>query len=344
MAGNVIEWCRNPKAPGYAARGGGWDDRVYAFGQTAGYPASYSSATLGFRCVKETGDGDQGEFALSPSGFLPVYKPVDDRQFAEIRARYDYARSPLDARVVQTVDAPDWRRETIHYNVAGNTVIAYLYLPKGFRGPLQVIHFAPAGDVERGMRSLSASIEGNLPPIIRGGRAVFSVALEGYLDRPRKGQIEPDTRSEEYVDYAVARATELRRGLDYLETRPEIDASRTAFLGPSAGSNIGVIITAVEKRYRSVMFVGAGITAKEVADAAAANRINFAPHISAPKLLLQGRYDEDTPMTIATEPLLRLLREPKRLIVYEGGHTPSRDVWVREIQKWLDETLGKVGA
>lgn len=49
-------------------------------------------------------------------------------------------------------------------------------------------------------------------------------------------------------------------------------------------------------------------------------------------------------MKSQTEPLFRLLREPKRLIVFEGGHSPSREMWVREIQKWLDETLGKVSA
>ena len=40
---------------------------------------------------------------------------------------------------------------------------------------------------------------------------------------------------------------------------------------------------------------------------AAANPINFAPHIRAPKLMVQGRYDEDTPLRTAAEPLFKLL-------------------------------------
>src|SRR5438128_7457750 len=86
------------------------------------------------------------------------------------------------------------------------------------------IHFAPAADVDGGFRTLPDSIESRLSPYIRGGRAIFSVVLEGYVGRPRPpGFEQPDSRSEEFVDYVVRRVTELRRGLDYIETRPDLD-------------------------------------------------------------------------------------------------------------------------
>jgi len=345
MAGNVAEWCRNPKEPGSSFRGGSWNDAVYAFGQTGGYPAFFSSGTLGFRCIKDLvpDRGDQGEFALSPSGFAPEYRPVDDRAFAEIRSRYDYPKTPLNSRVIETVETRDWKREKIAYEVAGNTVFAYLYLPLGFRRPLQVIHFAPAGDVDEGFRTLPASIEANLPPLIRGGRAVFSVLLEGYVGRPRPpGVEEPDSRSNDYVDYVVRRVTECRRGLDYIETRPDLDHSRIGFMAPSAGSWTGLILTALETRYRSVLFIGTGLRPRSLSDAAAANKINFAPRISGPKLMLHGRWDENIPLKSEAEPLYRLLREPKRLQLYDGGHVPPSDVYVPATTKWLNETLGPV--
>src|SRR6185369_296411 len=126
MAGNVSEWCRNPHPPGYAARGGAWKDAVYAFGQTAAYPGFFSAPTLGFRCAIG-GGGDEGDFALNPEGFVPVFKPVDDQKFAEFRQRYEYKREPLQSRVIETVETPDWTREKITYVVAGKTVPAYLY-------------------------------------------------------------------------------------------------------------------------------------------------------------------------------------------------------------------------
>ena len=42
-------------------------------------------------------------------------------------------------------------------------MIAYLLLPHGFKPPFQVIRFAPAADVESGLRTLVASTEANLP-------------------------------------------------------------------------------------------------------------------------------------------------------------------------------------
>jgi formylglycine-generating enzyme required for sulfatase activity/dienelactone hydrolase len=342
MAGNVSEWCRNPNPPGYAARGGSWKDAIYAYGQTAALPGFYSAPTLGFRCVTG-GDGDEGDFALSPSGFVPAYQPVDDRTFEEIRRRYEYKREPLNARVIDTIQTPDWTREKITFTVAGKTVPAYLYTPKGFRRPLQVIQFAPAGDVVGGYRTLPQSIEIQLAPIIRNGRAVFAVELEGFLGRPRPANwVVPDRTTEEWVDFSVSRATEMRRGLDYLETRKDIDSSRIALLGTSAGGGPGVHVTALDSRFRTVVFAGTGISPHEKSTIAAANRINFVSRIRAPKLMLHGRYDEDTSLKSDAEPMFRLLREPKRLEIYEGVHVPPREIAIPAITKWLDETMGPV--
>ena len=73
-----------------------------------------------------------------------------------------------------------------------------------------------------------------------------------------------------------------------------------------------------------------------------ANPINFAPHISAPKLMLHGRYDEDTPFKTRAEPLFKLLREPKRLVMFEGSHVPPTELFVTNINAFLDEALGPV--
>ena len=148
----------------------------------------------------------------------------------------------------------------ITFDSAGKTVPAYLYLPKGFRRPLQLIQYAPAGDVVRGYRTLPHSIEVWLAPVIRAGRAIFSVELEGFLGRPRPPDwVAPDPAQDEYVDYNVAGVTEIRRGIDYLESRPDIDHSRIALYGLSAGGGPGVFVTALDRRYRSVMFAGTGI-------------------------------------------------------------------------------------
>jgi hypothetical protein len=41
-------------------------------------------------------------------------------------------------------------------------------------------------------------------------------------------------------------------------------------------------------------------------------------------------------------PLYNLLREPKRLEVYEGGHVPPSARLISSTTAWFDETLGPV--
>lgn len=40
--------------------------------------------------------------------------------------------------------------------------------------------------------------------------------------------------------------------------------------------------------------------------------------------------------------MFRLLREPKRLHVYEGGHVPPMEIAVPMTTRWLDQTMGAV--
>ena len=60
------------------------------------------------------------------------------------------------------------------------------------------------------------------------------------------------------------------------------------------------------------------------------------------RLIVQGRYDEDTPLRTAAEPLIKLLPEPKRRALYDGGHVPPLEVMMKISSAWLDDTLGRV--
>jgi pimeloyl-ACP methyl ester carboxylesterase len=99
---------------------------------------------------------------------------------------------------------------------------------------------------------------------------------------------------------------------------------------------------AVEPRFRSVVLVGGGIDERFGPTLPEASAINFAPRIAAPKLFLSGRYDEEHPWISRGLPLWRLLREPKRLTIVDGGHLPRDEERVPAINAWFDETLGPV--
>jgi eukaryotic-like serine/threonine-protein kinase len=346
MAGNVAEWTLNDSSVGFLATGGAWGDPTYTFGAFGGRPGFYSSEKLGFRCAQNATDNadDQGGERIEIAQEIPVHAPSSPQVFATLASAYRYQKAPLDARVEETKDMPDWKREKITFNGAnGARAIAYLYLPNHVARPLQVLHFLPAADVAAGLRSLPDTMDDLIAPYVRAGRAAFGVVLEGYVERLSPTRVAPPSAATvEFADMIVNRITDLRRGLDYLETRTDLDLTRIAALAPSAGSTLGLIVGALETRYRALVFVGTGIRPSYRDLVAPANPINFAPHIRVPKLLVQGRYDEDTPVRTAAEPLFKLLIEPKRIVFYEGGHVPSIEVMMSATSGWLDETLGRV--
>ena len=346
MAGNVTEWCLNEMSTGFAATGGAWGSPSYTFAEYATYPGFYSTDKVGFRCVLNSpgASGDQGAMHIEIKNEIPVYTASNDADFSKWANYYHYDKTPLDSQIVEVKETAEWRREKITFNGAdGERAIAYLYLPTNYPRPLQVINFIPGGDVANGLRSLPESMEDRLAPVIKSGRAAFGVVIKGYIERLRpEGYATPLPATVEYRERIVNWITDERRGLDYLETRNEIDATRIAFYGPSAGARIGLILAAVETRYRSVLLSGAGVVKEDLQTIAEADPVNFAPHIRAPKLMLHGRYDEDTPLNTRGEPLFKLLREPKRLILFDGGHIPDYGLLVTTVNSWLDETMGPV--
>lgn len=346
MAGNVAEWCLNEKSNGFMTIGGSWGDPVYLFGNWGDYPGFYQSGKLGFRCVLNSAkaSGDQGAMRIKAEEEVPVYQPSSEASFKQWASFYRYEKRPPEGQVVEVTETDEWRREKITFNGAdGERAIAYLYLPKNFPRPLQVLHFTPPTDVVIGQRSLPDAMETVLPALIKAGRAAFGVVLKGYSERKYPANFEqPSPMTVEYREQVVNWVTDLRRGLDYLETRDDIDAQKIGLFGPSAGAALGLIVTAIDERYRAVVLMGAGLRKLELQRIAEANRINFAPHIRAPKLMIHGRYDENHPLKTDAEPLYKLFREPKRLIVLESGHIPPDEIRIPVINGWLDETLGPV--
>jgi hypothetical protein len=348
MAGNVAEWTLNDTTEGRLATGGSWGDPTYTFSQYPRLPGFYSSNKIGFRCALNAAasTGDQGAETIAVTEEIPVFTASTVKDFTTWARAYEYPSVPLDARIDEVQETPEWRREKISFvgsGPSGDRAIAYLYLPPHFPRPLQVIHFVPAGDVDNGLRGLSASIEDRVTPFIQSGRAVFGVVLRGYMERLRPAAYAaPDPRTIEYLDETVARITDLRRGLDYLRTRDDLDLTRLSFFGPSSGAQIGLILAAVEPRYGAVALVGGGLSKAALLVRPEANQVFFSAHIAHPTLMLNGIYDEDTPLKSRAEPLYALLPGPKKLVTYPGGHVPPTELVFTTISAWLDQHLGPV--
>jgi eukaryotic-like serine/threonine-protein kinase len=346
MAGNVAEWCRNEFATGFVTTGGAWDDEPYFFGRYGDYPGFYASDKLGFRCVRNVrgATSDQGAMPLLAKSEVPVYTPASEATFLSWREHYRYAQSPLDAAIVDVKETDDWRRERITYAGAeGERAIAYLYLPKHHTPPWQTIQFVPADDVFFGQMALPVRVEATLAPFIKSGRAVLAVVLKGFPERDWPTSRTPPARATvEYRDQILNWLIDERRGLDYVATRTDLDASRVAYVALSVDGGLKLGLPAIDPRYRSVVLVGAALYQSDTQLLPEINPVNLVPHIRAPKLVIQGRYDEDSRLKTQAEPLHKLLREPKRILLYDGGHIPGLELFVPAVNGWLDETMGPV--
>jgi dienelactone hydrolase len=144
----------------------------------------------------------------------------------------------------------------------------------------------------------------------------------------------------------VAWSKDLGRSIDYLETRPDIDKERIGYLGVSMGTAYGVMLAALERRLKALVFLDGGYFQHQ-ASIAAMDQIDFAPRVTQPVLMINGRYDATFGFESAQLPLFRALGTPmadKRHVVFETAHDVrvQRTDLVREVLAWYDKYLGRV--
>ena len=124
----------------------------------------------------------------------------------------------------------------------------------------------------------------------------------------------------EFRDKIVNWVTDLRRGLDYLETRTDMDRDRIAFVAQSSGARTGITARGGRAALSIRLLPWRRRGPAQATWVKGTSPIDFAPHIQGPTMLLQGRHDEAIRLKTSAEPLFALLQEPKRLVLYDGGH------------------------
>ena len=353
MAGNVKEWCANEAASGRRySMGGAWDEPTYMFNIPDARSPFERSRGFGFRCAEYVSTGKEAEAAGAPITVqLRNYgseKPVSDQLFRAYKNQYSYDKTPLNAKVESVQQTEDWRQEKVSFDAAygGERVTAYLFLPKGASPPFQVVVYFPGADAAH-LRSSAKGLPKYLPDfdfIIKSGRAVLFPIYKGTFERGGgpKPIYWPNTSST-YRDNVIFWSKDLSRSIDYLETRQDINPNELAYEGDSWGAAMGALLPAVETRFKALILLSPGFFLQERLPEV--DQLNFAPHVKAPVLMLNGRYDFLWPPRISQEPMFRLLGTPpehKRRVVYDTGHDVPRTEMIKESLNWLDKYLGPV--
>jgi len=351
MAGNAKEWCWNESGGMRGVLGGAWDEAPYAFGLWDARDPFARAPNVGFRLARDLGGGTAPEAAasltLAARRDYALEKPVAAeiaRAFARI---YDYDRTPLDAHVESVDDAaPGWRKEKVGFAAAygGERVTAYLYTPRGFPPPLQTVVYFPGSDA-LSWRS-SAKMDVDVPTfqdLLRAGRAVLYPVYQSTYERGDGFAEDTPAGKAGYRDHVVMWTKDLRRSLDWVETRQDLDANRVALYGYSWGAALGPLLAAVDERIRVGLLVAGGLDQDEPSQLPESDPFNYTPLVRQPMLMVNGRYDLRVPYETSQRPFFQLLGSAeKRHAVFDFGHMVPFDVAGREMNAWLDRHLGPV--
>jgi uncharacterized protein len=246
---------------------------------------------------------------------------------------------PLQAtreKLSETDDATLYK--VTYQSTNGEKVPALLFLPKRAKTPMPVVML---------QHGLNRSKEDMLTDamkaaLIKAGFAGFAIdaALHGERAAPGKAPITAFFSADKAPIYQTV--ADLRRGLDYLDTLPEVDAKRIGYYGVSMGGMLGALVAGLDTRVKAPVLVlawGDYGTLMETSDLlkqtgsstlltpelvrqfmADVDPIYFVGHISPRPVLMQnGKTDPHVPPA-AAEPLHNAAKEPKTIRWYPGGH------------------------
>ena len=345
LVGNVREWCFNSVGDRKAVLGGGWSDANHVPFATVldaeSLPPFDRSPTNGVRLAMTIDAPDSAQAVREPiPGREPFIadEPVPDNVFAAYRSAFDYDATPLNSAVEETVVTDEWIYERVSFDTTYNDerILLHLFLPQNAPSPFQtIIHWAGIGALLRA--------EPNIEDpwwlfLVRNGRAVAFPEVQGTY--AKRWRLYPDWSTIAGRDLTIEQVIDLRRTIDYLETRPDIRRDKIGYHGTSWGGRLGGIALAVEPRLRVAVLNQAGIEENVRTEI---DVTHYLERVSQPVLQFNGRYDSDFRFDTEAKPFFDLLGTPeidKKHVVEPTGHYVPMHIAVGETLNWYDKYLG----
>ena len=346
MAGNVAEWCQNDSDAGHFTSGGAFGDPVYMFARFGTFRAftrrtGSDSVQPGVarprvhpmraRC------GSKSRPTCRSSPRLLRHNSMSCGRSIATRRRRLPRRSP--SRSKRPTGSRDDRVQRRRRRARDRVYVPAVHASR----PVQVIHYLPGTGVELGAMGLQSNMEAMIGASVRAGRAMFGVALRGYQERrPPGGASEPagEDRRVPRQDRQLGHGSAPRARLPRDAT--DMDRERIAFVGQSSGARTGSCWPRSSRAIDPCSSMAPAWTrCRRHWSRARTHRLR-APH--------QGADDDDAGPARRGDPArrrtpsrcLRCLKEPKRLVLYDGGHMAPTELLVKELNAWLDQTLGPV--
>ncbi|MGH9662670.1 MAG: alpha/beta hydrolase [Bryobacteraceae bacterium] len=231
----------------------------------------------------------------------------------DVRARIslETSQTPLNARQLGHADKGAYILEkVVYYSDPEVYVPGLLFLPKGEKPRPAILFVNEGGKIAEGV------VEKYLRPLVAAGNVVFSIdpcgtgetAATTNRERNYRGFVHDDESRLTYdalgagLTVLGVRTRDVLRALDYLQTRPEIDASRISAIGHGSAGVLVLHAAAFDERIRSMASMGALVSyASVVENEIYAHRASLFPRAGLTK------YDlPELAALIAPRPLLLL--------------------------------------
>lgn len=274
---------------------------------------------------------------------------------------YVYDKSiPLNATEELIRDEGVCKIYRVYFNsVNGERVPSLVSIPTG-SGRFQCIVFLHGyGGSKEDMLSFAGLIAAE-------GYAIISIDAEFHGERMEEGKALYSPNLEESRMGIIQTIVDLRRAVDYLETRREIDCERIGYVGGSMGGILGAIFIGVEPRIKAAALLVAGgnmslmimksqhpaipairkyleeqgMTYEELQKALnPVEPLNFIRRFSPrPVVFHLGKHDQIVPAE-AGEQLYEASGEPKQVYWYDSGHDLPLELVAARILDFMEREL-----
>ena len=284
---------------------------------------------------------------------------AQDQSIDDVRRLFDYDQNaPVDVKEVGVINRNGIQIHDITYASPKNgRVSAYLVVPAE-KGRFAGIVFGHWG--------MGTRTEFLPEAILYAQAGVVSLLVDDLDVRPAPWRRSaPGSEPEAVRNNFIQSVVDLRRGIDLLRARADVDPNRIAYVGHSAGAHWGAILSAVDRRLKTVVLM-AGVpsettillesddpdyvgfresTPKEVLDkyfktVASLDAINMVSHAAPTPLLFQFARFERYFNEAAMQRYAQAASEPKLVLWYDTGHELNDTRAFVDRANWLRKYIG----
>lgn len=286
----------------------------------------------------------------------PTATLAQAESYEQLVKRYDYdRRTPLDVKRGSVVrHAGGVKVHDISYaSLKGGRVPAYLVVPEG-RGPFPAILFGHWAMKDSPTRNRTEFLD-EAVALARAG------AISLLPDAPfARSGFKPTTPPFDPRDIEIyfQQVMDMRRGVDLLLARRDVDPSRIAYVGHSYNANVGGVLAGVEKRIKTFVLMAGSLSDAEdlrsdhpdmvklresvgeekieqlIRETNWQNPANFLGHAAPASVLLQYAYEDGFLDETRDRRYFALVSEPKELKFYHAGHALNAEAR-RDRYEWL---------